>query len=148
MIIVKDKGAKSQIYIQRNNVTNLQNNSGNSGGSGINKAELDKYLKDYATKEYVDDSVIELTKADYELLKSQGKVNEKNLYLITDSNIPLKKINGESLVGDGNIVISSNVDLSNYATVEYVDKLIGDVESITDIIIGEVNTIIDNIIGE
>ena len=54
MIIVKDKGAKSQIYIQRNNVTNLQNNSGNSGGSGINKAELDKYLKDYATKEYVD----------------------------------------------------------------------------------------------
>lgn len=142
MIIVKDKGAKSQIYIQRNNVTNLQNNSGNSGGSGINKAELDKYLKDYATKEYVDDSVIELTKADYELLKSQGKVNEKNLYLITDSTIPLKKINGESLVGDGNI------DLSNYATVEYVDKLIGDVESITDIIIGEVNTIIDNIIGE
>lgn len=142
MIIVKDKGAKSQIYIQRNNVTNLQNNSGNSGGSGINKAELDKYLKDYATKEYVDDSVIELTKADYELLKSQGKVNEKNLYLITDSIIPLKKINGESLVGDGNI------DLSNYATVEYVDKLIGDIESITDIIIGEVNTIIDNIIGE
>ena len=54
MIIVKDKGAKSQIYIQRNNVTNLQNNSGNSGGSVINKAELDKYLKDYATKEYVD----------------------------------------------------------------------------------------------
>lgn len=143
MIIIKDKGAKSQIYIQRNHVTNLQNNSGNnSGGSGIDKAELDKYLKDYATKEYVDDSVIELTKADYELLKSQGKVNEKNLYIITDSIIPLKKINGESLVGDGNI------DLSNYATVEYVDKLIGDVESITDIIIGEVNTIIDNIIGE
>jgi hypothetical protein len=139
MIIVKDKGAKSQIYIQRNNVTNLQNNS---GGSEINKAELDKYLKNYATKEYVDDSVIELTKADYEVLKSQGKVSEKNLYLITDSTIPLKKINGESLVGDGNI------DLSNYATKEYVDKLIGDFESITDIIIGEVNTIIDNIIGE
>lgn len=57
-------------------------------------------LTDYATKQWVED---------------KG-------YITTVE--PLKTINGESLIGEGNIVISGDCDLSDYYTKEEVDELI------------------------
>lgn len=58
-----------------------------------------------------------VTKAEYENLKTNGKL-EENIYLISDATPQdnLKTINGESLVGDGDITIEGNVDLSDYYT--------------------------------
>lgn len=168
MIVIKDKGTKSQIYIQRNEITSLPNTNG-----GIDEEELAKYLEEYATeeyvdnkindidlsgyatteyvdekvndvdlseyatKEYVDGNVVELTKAEFQQLKKENKLDVNKLYLITDSTIALKTINGESIVGDGNIEItSSNVDLSGYATEQYVNEKLGNIETILDNIIG------------
>ena len=42
--------------------------------------------------------------------------NDVKAYILTDKNTKFKTINGEQITGDGNIEISTNVDLSNYAT--------------------------------
>ena len=42
--------------------------------------------------------------------------NDVKAYILTDKNTTFKTINGEQITGDGNIEVSSNVDLSDYAT--------------------------------
>ena len=53
MIIVKDKGAKSQIFVPRNVLP--KTGTPNSGG-GIDEEELNKYLEEYATEEWVENN--------------------------------------------------------------------------------------------
>lgn len=87
------------------------NISTDSGGT----VDLDSILSSYATKDYV-----------------ASAVGDKQAALVSGENI--KTVNGESLLGSGNIVIegggggSSDVDLSGYATKEEVeakqDKLV------------------------
>lgn len=110
MIIVKDKGAKSPIYVPRN--TNIQPSINNSGEDGINEEELNKYLKDYVTEtelndkgyltkiplEYVTET--ELNDKDY---ATNTKVNDKQDRLVSGLNI--KTINGNPIIGDGDITI-------------------------------------------
>ena len=42
--------------------------------------------------------------------------NDVKAYILTDKNTKFKTINGQQITGDGNIEISTNVDLSDYAT--------------------------------
>lgn len=42
--------------------------------------------------------------------------NDVKAYILTDKNTKFKTINGQQITGDGNIEISTDVDLSNYAT--------------------------------
>ena len=74
------------------------------------KPETDSLLNGYATKAEIPDTTG---------LASQTWVEEKG-YLTTHQ--PLKTINGESIVGTGNITISGgSADLSNYYTKEQID---------------------------
>ena len=73
--------------------------------------------------------IVELTQAEYDALTEK---DSETLYLISDANVDAnyKTINGESILGDGNI------DLSNYATQTYVQEQIGDINNILENIIG------------
>lgn len=74
------------------------------------KPETVSLLNNYATKAEIPDTTG---------LASQAWVEEKG-YLTTHQ--PLKTINGESIVGTGNITISGgSADLSNYYTKEQID---------------------------
>ena len=74
-------------------------------------------------------NIVELTQAEYDALTEK---DSETLYLISDANVEsnYKTINGESILGDGNI------DLSNYATQTYVQEQIGDINNILENIIG------------
>ena len=101
------------------------------------KTQTTALLDNYATKTYVQEQISNIetgsvdltnyyTKAQVDAkipdttgLASQTWVEEKG-YLTTHQ--PLKTINGESIVGTGNITISGgSADLSNYYTKEQID---------------------------
>lgn len=72
-------------------------------------------IVEFVPKDYIDNATSGLT----------NELSEKQDTLISGSNI--KTINGESILGSGNIVIessSSNVDLSEYSTTEEVQNMI------------------------
>ena len=73
-------------------------------------------------------NIVELTQSEYNAIIPDSDT----LYLITDSNIntTLKTINGESIIGEG------DVDLTDYATTAYVDEQIGNINSVLENIIG------------
>lgn len=77
-------------------------------------------------------NIVELTQSEYNSITPEPDT----LYLISDSNINtnLKTINGESIIGEGDINI--DVDLTGYATTAYVDEQIGDINSVLENIIG------------
>lgn len=130
MIIVKDKGTKRPIYVPRN--VNLQPSiNNNSGEGGINEDELNKYLKGYITEEELNDAlnnigdtnIVELTQAEYDVLVTNGDVDEETIYLITDSVSNIKTINGESLIGEGDITIEGGSTNIIELTQEEYDNL-------------------------
>ena len=86
------------------------NGDGSAGGSG---GTVD--LSNYYTKAQVDAKIPDITG-----LASQTWVENKG-YLTEHQS--LKTINGQSIVGTGNITISggSSIDLSNYYTKEQID---------------------------
>ena len=77
-------------------------------------------------------NIVELTQSEYNAIIPDSDT----LYLISDSSIntTLKTINGESIIGEGDIKIE--VDLSNYYTKEEMDNTIGDISTALDNIIG------------
>ena len=48
--------------------------------------------------------------------------NDVKAYILTDKNTKFKTINGEQITGDGDITIDTNVDLSSYATEQWVNE--------------------------
>ena len=59
--------------------------------------------------------------------------NDVKAYILTDKNTKFKTINGEQILGDGNIEISTDVDLSNLATKEELNTkqdVISDLDTI------------------
>ena len=68
----------------------------------------------------------------------EGKQNQ----LVSGTNI--KTINGESILGSGNIEIKGgsggDVDLSNYYTKEQVDAMVGAVNQILNSLINDIDT--------
>lgn len=78
-------------------------------------------------------NIVELTQEEYNSIIPDSDT----LYLISDSNIytSIKTINGESIIGEGNINIGGG-DFSNYYTKSEIDNMVGDIETILDNIIG------------
>ena len=95
----------------------------------VDTSYLNDALGGYAKLSYVDDAIanvgggngniVELTQEEYDNITP----DEETLYLISDvaPKENLKTINGESIIGTGDIVIESNVDLTGYATEQWVD---------------------------
>ena len=89
MIVIKDKGKQSKIYVSRTNasLSNSQINEEIKGDISITESDLYQILEDY--------------------VKKNG----------------LKTINGQSVVGEGNITIESS-DMKGYLTVEEFNNII------------------------
>lgn len=89
MIVIKDKGKQSKIYVSRTNasLSNSQINEEINGDVSITESDLYQILEDY--------------------VKKNG----------------LKTINGQSVVGEGNIIIESS-DMEGYLTVEEFNNII------------------------
>ena len=89
MIVIKDKGKQSKIYVSRSNasLSNSQINEEINGDVSITESDLYQILEDY--------------------VKKNG----------------LKTINGQSVVGEGNIIIESS-DMKGYLTVEEFNNII------------------------
>ena len=68
----------------------------------------------------------------YEIDAINISLSQKQDTLVSGVNI--KTINGESIIGEGDIKIE--VDLTDYATTAYVDEQIGDINSVLENIIG------------
>lgn len=97
-------------------------------------------------------NIVSLTQYEYDELVNTGQVNNETMYLITDEAIEanFKTINGESIIGVGNIEITGgDVDLSNYVTFADLDSYTTGEQVDTKINeqIGNINTILENIIG-
>ena len=94
MIIVKNKGVSTPIFINRGNVTSVEN------------AEKKEFI----------------TRGEFD-----SELNTKQDNLVSGKNI--KTINGESIVGEGDIVINggSDANLKNYYTKEEVNNLLANV---------------------
>lgn len=108
----------------------------------VDTSYLNGELEGYAKQSYVDDAlanvgggngnIVELTQEEYDNITP----DEETLYLISDvaPKENLKTINGESIIGEGDINI--DVDLTGYATTAYVDEQLGNI-----------NTILENILN-
>ena len=68
-----------------------------------------------------------------ELIDTKSELTKKQDILVSGTNI--KTINGESLLGEGNIVISGETNMSNYYTKEEIDNTVGDINTILETII-------------
>ena len=90
-------------------------------------------------------NIVELTQSEYNAIIPDNDT----LYLISDSNIntTLKTINGESIIGEGDIKIEASVDLTGYATEQWVDDKGYAKLSYVDEQIGNINNVLENIIG-
>lgn len=149
--------------------------------NGIGNVEVIKETQDltgYATEEWVENNFASNSDVDDEIGKLesslQGEIDKKQpkgeyLTSIPDEYVTeneFKTINGESILGDGDITIAGNnaniieitqeefdnitpesntiyvitdaesIDIAQYATQEYVDNKLGDIETILDNIIG------------
>ena len=121
----------------------------------VDTSYLNTELEGYAKQSYVDDAIanvgggngniVELTQEEYDNITP----DEETLYLISDvaPKENLKTINGESIIGTGDIVIESNVDLTGYATEQWVNDKGYAKLSYVDEQLGNVNNILENIIG-
>lgn len=90
-------------------------------------------------------NIVELTQEEYDNITP----DEETLYLISDvaPKENLKTINGESIIGTGDIVIESNVDLTGYATEQWVEDKEYAKLSYVDEQLGNINTILENILN-
>ena len=192
-LTAKNYATKSEIPTIPTNVSSFNNDSGYITNSALNGYATETYVSNnyqvkgnYITSipsEYVTESelqtaiedsnnIVYLTQAEYDSLGVN--LDPSTLYLISDAAnvVNFKTINGESILGEGNITIESEtVDLSNYYTKTECDgrfQLKGNyltsipAEYITeteltnkgyatttyvDTQIGDINTILENIIG-
>lgn len=90
-------------------------------------------------------NIVELTQSEYNAIIPDSDT----LYLISDSSIntTLKTINGESIIGEGDIKVEASVDLTGYATEQWVEDKGYAKLSYVDEQIGNINNVLENIIG-
>ena len=98
-------------------------------GAELGKTAIQEIPSEYITETELNDAlanvgggngnIVELTQEEYNNITP----DEETLYLISDvaPKENLKTINGESIIGTGDIVIEANVDLTGYATEQWVD---------------------------
>ena len=111
-------------------------------GAELGKTAIQEIPEEYITETELNDAlanigggngnIVELTQEEYDNITP----DEETLYLISDvaPKENLKTINGESIIGTGDIKI--DVDLTGYATTAYVDEQLGNVNNILENIIG------------
>lgn len=119
----------------------------------VDTSYLNGELEGYAKQSYVDDAIanvgggngniVELTQEEYDNITP----DEETLYLISDvaPKENLKTINGESIIGTGDIKI--DVDLTGYATEQWVEDKEYAKLSYVDEQLGNINTILENILN-
>lgn len=119
----------------------------------VDTSYLSGELEGYAKLSYVDDAIanvgggngniVELTQEEYDNITP----DEETLYLISDvaPKENLKTINGESIIGKGDIKI--DVDLTGYATEQWVEDKEYAKLSYVDEQLGNINTILENILN-
>lgn len=124
-------------------------------GAALGKTAIQEIPSEYITETELNDAlanvgggngnIVELTQEEYDNITP----DEETLYLISDvaPKENLKTINGESIIGTGDIVIETNVDLTGYATEQWVDDKGYAKLSYVDEQLGNVNNILENIIG-
>ena len=98
------------------------------GGSG--NVDLSDYYTKTETNALVNPKIsqVTLTQAAYDALETK---EDNVLYVISDAeDFKFKTINGEQIIGEGNIEVAANVDLSDYATKE---ELNAKQDTITDL---------------
>ena len=122
-------------YYNKEEIDNLISNIDLS--DYYNKKEIDNKLKEYATKEDLDNIVIEGGNVTIDLSSYVKKVDLERDYA-KKSDIPIipnfKTINGQSIIGEGNITIeSSGVEGSTPVESNYNPTLDGSTEITTEI---------------
>ena len=145
MIIVKDKAKNSPLFIPRNTIASTNNNTNNGGG--INVDELNKYLEEYVTEDELEDkgyitqipseyiTETELNQKGYITSIPSEYVTETELndkgYATTEalngkqekltSGDNIKTINGQSIMGKGNITIrgGDGINIIELSQAEY-----------------------------
>ena len=77
--------------------------------------------KALSSNDYTDDDKTKLSNLNnYDDEELRNLIKLKQDLLVSGSNV--KTINGSSILGTGNILVSGNQDLSNYATISYVNE--------------------------
>ena len=117
----EDLNAKQDVLVSGTNIKTINGvtllGEGNitieGGGSG---ADLSDYYTKTETNALVNPKLeqVTLTQAAYDALETK---EDNVLYVINDAeDFKFKTINGEQIIGEGNIEVAANVDLSDYAT--------------------------------
>ena len=110
-------------YYTKKEVDDLIDSATTSGNCCITPEEVDGKISSYTySKQEVDDKIPSLSGyATEQWVENKGYINQ------------LKTINNESLIGEGNITISGDCDLSDYVTFEDMAELVGDVYTKTEV---------------
>ena len=117
--------------------TNLKTINGNSligegditiegGSGGINESELHHILHTYQYP-YINEVEVDPSLNNVKFLSIEY-INENGQYKTTNETVKFKTINGNHILGEGDITIQSG-DMTNYYTKEEIDALIGGVET-------------------
>lgn len=126
------KTINGQSIVGSGNIT-IEGGEGNANIVELTQSEYDNITPDADTIYVISDAPA----VDSSDFATKEELNNKQETLVSGESI--KTINGNSILGSGDIVIevSKEVDLSNYYTKTQIDDMIGDIETILDSIIGE-----------
>jgi hypothetical protein len=135
-------------------INNIKVNGGGSGSIDLSDYEtkVESQNKLQEAKSYTDTAIANLVDSAPETLNTLNElavaiqenedvveilnqsIGSKQDALVSGTNI--KTVNGESLLGEGNIVVSGGEsDMSNYYTKEEIDNTVGDINTILESII-------------
>lgn len=118
MIIIKDKGNNSRIFVARSNA------SMDTSNLYVTEKDVRRILQSYLLKGEFDeelakkqDNNIQITQAEYDELLKNGQIDDETLYMIMDAVVSVPYLTGEQMV-------------------EYVDDTVGDINKILEDILG------------
>ena len=109
---------------------------------------MENIQDNYSSKQWVNDNYMPWSESDY-IWNSDRGINSKQPMLVSGTNI--KTINGQSLIGEGNITISGggSADLSNYYNKQEVDNKLDLKANASDLsalntTVGQLSTTVEN----
>jgi hypothetical protein len=125
--VSKDEYNTNQQSIN-NSLTDLSNNKADKSDV-YTKTEVDSKLSEKL-------DVTAYTPTDmsnyYTKTESDNKLTDKQDALVSGTNV--KTINGESILGEGNITIENDTDLTDYYTKTEIDNMVGDINNALNLI--------------
>ena len=110
-------------YYTKKEVDDLIDSATTSGNCCITPEEVDGKISSYTySQQEIDEKIPSLSGyATEQWVENKGYINQ------------IKTINNESLIGEGNITISGDCDLSDYVTFEDMAEYVGDVYTKTEV---------------